>query len=177
MRRLARTAWHVASTGVLVLVVAFLALIALPRTFGGTTVVVETASMVGTAPTGSAVVLRPISAGNVNVGDIILVQRSRVGMRLMPVLHRVIARRIASGGQVVVRTKGDASEAPDPDPYIVPGRTYTPAVIFPRLGYAVAFLSTVRGWFGFVIAPTVLIAAIYLTRLWTTEESLAPSLT
>jgi signal peptidase len=131
--------------------------------------IVRSGSMTGTADVGSLVVARPITAENVHVGDIILIRRERNGQALAPVLHRVIKRQVDGAGQVVIRTKGDANTAPDPEPLALRGATVTPVLIVPHLGVALAALQTPVGWFGLVVFPILATMAVDLRRLWAGE--------
>ena len=126
--------------------------------------------MTGTADIGSVVLARPLEPSAVEPGDIIVMQLRENGVVHPPVLHRVIERRIDEAGEVVVRTKGDANESADPNPYVLRGKTATPVVVVPRVGFIVSVLQKPAGWFGVVVLPTVLFAAAYLCRLWGSEE-------
>jgi signal peptidase I len=138
---------------------------------GFETLTVRSASMTGTADVGSMVVARPITAGDVRVGQIILIRRERAGVALAPVLHRVIERQVDAAGQIIIRTKGDANTAADPEPLALRGPTVTPVLIVPHLGVAVAALQTPAGWFGLVVLPIVLALSVALGRLWTSDPA------
>ena len=117
-----------------------LAALVLPRAAGWHTYVVESGSMGHTAPIGSLVEMKPIAAGSVRKGDIVLLHRANG----TPVMHRVI-QVMVENGQVTVRTKGDANPTADPDFYPVPAFALTPTVILPRLGLAVPVLKSTEG--------------------------------
>jgi signal peptidase len=111
-----------------------------PFSAGWRPYVVESGSMGATAPTGSMVAMRPISSTDVGVGDIVLLHRANG----TPVLHRVIERTL-DNGRPMVRTKGDANPKADPGFYAVPATTLTPALVVPKVGYAVPMLRSTVG--------------------------------
>ena len=153
------------ATGVLMVLVAILALATMPRVLGYRTLTVQSASMTGTASVGSLVVARPLSANEVKVGDVVLVRRETDGVAAAPVLHRVIERRDRDG-QVVVRTKGDANARPDPTPYVLTGDTMTPALVVPQVGRWLAFARTPLGWTAIVAIPATLLLWLQLKSIW-----------
>lgn len=169
--RLAHRIARVASVAALIAIVGVLALLTASHALGYRTLVVRSGSMSGTADTGSVVIARPIAATDVEVGNVILIQRTSEGGELLaPVLHRVTDRRLDENGELVVQTKGDANPAPDPEPYALRGTTVTPVAVIPQLGFAVATVQTPVGWIAFVIIPLVLAAGLYLVRLWSPPE-------
>jgi len=153
----------------LVVMVGLIGLLAVSRVAGYKTLIVRSGSMTGTADIGSVVIARSLDARAVEVGDVILMQRREDGVVHPPVLHRVIESSI-DAGDVVVRTKGDANESADPDPFVLRGTTVTPVLVIPRVGFAVSLLQKPAGWFGVVILPTVLFAAAFLNRIWRSDE-------
>jgi hypothetical protein len=72
----------------------------------------------------------------------------------------------------MIRTKGDANTAPDPEPLALRGATVTPVLIVPHLGVVVAALQTPAGWFGLVILPIVVALSVALGRMWTSNTAL-----
>jgi signal peptidase len=108
-------------TVLLVASVVCLGLLAVPRLLGYGTLVVRSASMTETAPMGSLVLARPLDARDVRVGDVILVRREGA-VASPPVLHRVVSLTHRAD-EVVVTTKGDSNESPDPTPYLLRGTT------------------------------------------------------
>ena len=162
---------RMAVVAVLLVIVALGAALAFSRVMGYRTLTVQSGSMTGTADLGSVVVARHISAADVRVGQVILIQRQSQGAALKPVLHRVIERRADISGQIVIRTKGDANPAPDPEQYVLRGSTLTPVVIVPRVGRALAAVQTPVGWFGIVVLPLMVAVSFLLCRLWTGEKA------
>lgn len=75
----------------------------------------KTGSMSPTIPAGSVALVREIPASEVQVGDIITVDRPGN----LPVTHRVTEIEAMNNGQWRLSMKGDANEQPDPVPYEV----------------------------------------------------------
>jgi len=164
-RRLSGWLLRAGATGVLVVLIAFLGLAAVPRLAGYQTLTVQSASMTGTASVGSLVVARPLSADEVQVGDVVLVRKETDGVVAAPVLHRVIELQ-HRGGRVVVRTKGDANAQPDPTPYVLTGETMTPVLVVPQAGRWLAFARTPLGWTTIVAIPATLLLWLQLKSIW-----------
>jgi signal peptidase len=123
--------------------------------------VVLSGSMGRTAPVGSLVVGRPLPAERVAVGDVILLRPPPGARATTPVLHRVI-ERTQQDGEIVVRTKGDANPAPDPEPHTLRAATVTPVLVVPGLGYFLSYMRTPTGWLMLIL---VSIAIVCLTSL------------
>ena len=85
----------------------FFALLGLPRPF----YVVEGRSMEPTLKDGDLVVVRKARAEDVEVGDIIVFRQPGAASKI--IIHRVIAK-LEVKGRVLLRTKGDNNEKPDP---------------------------------------------------------------
>jgi signal peptidase I len=165
--------WIVGAVGMLAVIVMAVAIAAVvfPRVTGMRTLLIRSGSMTGTAPTGSLVFARSLEASDVQVDDVILMQREVEGRQVAPVLHRVIELSVNEASEIVVRTKGDANPDPDPEAYVLRGSTYTPALIVPRVGFVLATLRTPAGWFGFVVLPTIIGTIFWLRALWRKDES------
>jgi signal peptidase I len=91
-----------------VIVVAVL----IPRIGGATPYVVLTGSMQPHLPPGSLVVVRPVAAGELGIGDVITYQLHSGAAAV--VTHRIVAMTNDADGQPLFRTKGDANSAADP---------------------------------------------------------------
>jgi signal peptidase len=161
--RVARAVERAVSITALTTLVGMLGLLALSRVAGYQTLVVQSASMTGTADVGSFVVVRLVAPADVAVGDVILMTRQRDGMNLTPVLHRVIERYV-DGGQILVRTKGDAVTTADPEPYILSSTTATPVLVVPKLGYVLNTLQTPLGLSGLILGGAALMLVKVLRR-------------
>lgn len=151
-------------TGLLVAVVLCLALLALPRLFGYGTLVVHSGSMAETAPVGSLVLTRPLDTRDVRAGDVILVRREGA-TAAAPVLHRVVTLTHRAG-ETVVTTKGDSNPAPDPQPYVLRGRTMTPVLAVPYAGRALAVVRTPLGWTLLIGLPATVLLWMQLQAIW-----------
>ena len=101
----------VTTVGVLGLLVVALALLPLA---GWQVVRLATGSMSPGFPPDSLLLAQRIPAGQVRIGDIVMVQRPGA----LPVTHRVVSAT-PHGGLTELVLKGDANPAPDPAPYDV----------------------------------------------------------
>lgn len=113
--------------------------VVVPRLAGATPYAVLTGSMQPGLPPGSLVVVRPVDPSEIKVGSVITFQQES-GSPVV-VTHRVVAQGYDGHGEVVLRTKGDANNAPDRD-WVLPvqlkgERWYS----IPYLGYVNGVLS------------------------------------
>jgi len=125
---------------------------------GRTTYVVGGASMEPAIHQGSAIVVEPVAAGDLRVGDLVSM---RVGPEQAVFTHRIV-RVVERADGLWLETKGDANEAPDP--VLVPagaiiGRV---AVAISGIGYVIAALSTSSGLLLAAGLAGVLLALILL---------------
>jgi signal peptidase I len=113
--------------------------------------------------TGDLVVTRPVQAGEVSVGDIIVV-RSVQGPDYL-LCHRVTG--IEKSPSIVFKTKGDANTSADP--FTVPAGNLVGEMAFsiPGAGYLVRFLQTRAGLVFSLVIPGLAIIAICLRSLKT----------
>lgn len=109
--------------------------------------VVRSGSMEPMIQTGGMVLVRAVPAADVRVGDVVAVQRPD-GIR---VTHRVLSARL-EGARVVLQLKGDANDAPDPDPVAVTGAGRVVWAV-PLVGRLSTELTSARG--GFVLGCLV----------------------
>lgn len=132
MTKILKTSASALVFAVLVLICgAFLAI----RMSGLGTYVVTGGSMEPTIHKGSLVLVQPIVASAVRVGDVItFVQYGQT------VTHRVIAITTAADGTLQFKTKGDANVAADPEDKVFPLQVGVARVAVPSVGYAVANL-------------------------------------
>jgi len=103
--------WIAAIGGVICIVLVILA-----YTAGITLIMFKTGSMSPTIPAGSVAVVQRIPASEIEIGDIVTVDRPGE----LPVTHRVTS--IGDGptsAERVITMKGDANAVEDPGPYIV----------------------------------------------------------
>jgi signal peptidase len=88
-------------------------------------------------PEGSVVVVTPMPANSVRIGDVITFAA--------PDDHRIVTHRVVqiveAGDEPVVRTKGDANNAPDPwDAQLLGGTVWKKRFSIPKLGYGMVWL-------------------------------------
>ncbi|GGM46322.1 hypothetical protein GCM10011608_33850 [Micromonospora sonchi] len=119
----------------------------------------KTGSMSPTIPAGSLAVVREIPASEVQVGDIVTVDRDPQP----PITHRVV--EIADGNESVrlLTLRGDANESNDSAPYAV---THVRLVEWsvPKLGYAVRAVSNVYAMSLITIGTAAIVTWAYWPR-------------
>lgn len=133
--------------------------------FGWHTDAVLSGSMEPALPVGGAVVIKPVDAAQVEVGDIIVFS--------LPGKERLIAHRVISIGYAPERlfhTKGDANE--EPDIYTVPEEHVVGKVCFcvPYLGYFSHFVRTPVGFLLTLCIPMLLLIVPRGVRKATLEK-------
>ena len=158
------------------LIVALIALAAAlvaavaPRALGYGTFAVHGGSMGESIPNGSLVYTRSLPAGDVKIGDVILVREESAAL---PKVHRVVAI-YPEGDHVAVRTKGDANQTLDPDLYVLPDRVATPTRTVPYLGYLLGLVVTPLGGSLLVALPTTLLCLFALRAIWAPQRRTTP---
>lgn len=88
--------------------------VAIPRIAGGTPYTVLTGSMEPDLPPGTLVVVRPVDAEDIALGDVITFQLESGEPTVAT--HRVVAVGTRLDGEQVFTTQGDANGAPDRNP-------------------------------------------------------------
>lgn len=124
----------------------------------------RTGSMSPAIPAGSVAMVREIPATEMEVGDVVTVER---GEGVLPVTHRVTALlgTDATTGQVDFEMRGDANAVEDPEPYS--------AVEVRRVVFSVAGAARVIQWFGnpYVLGSLTLGAAtLVIWAFWPREH-------
>ncbi|GAA1490745.1 signal peptidase I [Brachybacterium sacelli] len=146
--------WAAAALGLLCAVVAVLT-----SFLGFQVMLFSSGSMEPTIPVGSAALVSSVEAADVEVGDIVTVER---GAGELPVTHRVVAVEPADTADARLLTlRGDANDQDDPAPYEV---TEVGRMVFSVPGVAplVAQLGTSR-----MLAPLGVVAAAFVIwGLW-----------
>ena len=126
-------------------------LVALAWLFDITLIMFRTGSMAPTIPAGSVAAVRQVPASEIDVGDIITVDREGQ----LPVTHRVTGVEPGSTDEErIITMRGDANDADDPHPYTV---TQVRTTLF-----AIPGLAPVIVWFGnpFVLGGVTLAAGV-----------------
>jgi signal peptidase len=142
----------------------FLALAVLPRLGLYRPVTVLSGSMRPTFAPGDMIVVRPEPVSAVRVGQVISYQVP-TGARQVET-HRVI-RVLSGGAHPVIKTQGDANNAPDPWTAKLEGSTaWQLTAVVPKLGYVVnALRSQTLRMAAIFIAP-LLLALLFLLEIW-----------
>ena len=154
MRRLAKWLINI-MLGLVVLVAVFAFL--LPSVFSSSLAVVYSGSMEPAMPVGALAWIDPVDAATIKVGDIIAF--NPVHDPETTVSHRVV--EVVEEETLSFRTKGDASE--DPDPWEVPAANVIGRVRFdiPHIGYVLErigdYTKSKLGFALFICLPTVLL--------------------
>lgn len=147
--------WIAAAGGVICIVLVILA-----YTAGITLIMFKTGSMSPTIPAGSVAVVQRIPASEIEIGDVVTVDRAGK----LPVTHRVTS--IGDGptaGERIITMKGDANAVEDPAPYTVAsGRI----VLFSVPGIATVIVGMGNPFVlgGITIAATVLVVWAFWPR-------------
>lgn len=103
--------WIGACSGVAFLIIALFCVI-----FGYSVVLFSTGSMAPTVPRGSLSLVKSVPAAQVNIGDVLTVERHNSP----PLTHRVIEiRETNDPNERVVLMQGDANASPDPESYTI----------------------------------------------------------
>ncbi len=122
------------------------------------TYVVSGPSMEPAIHRGSAIVVEPVDAAVLRVGDVVTM---RVGPDRAIFTHRIV-RLVAGADGLWLETKGDANEGPDPalvPASVVIGRV---AVTISAIGYVIAALSTPNGALLVAGLAGILLAVVHL---------------
>jgi len=134
--------------------------VAVPKFFGYDSFVIYSGSMEPTVKMGSLLVVKPVAAEDLQVGDVIVFRS--------PGNHATITHRIAGireeNGQRIFTTKGDASSNPDPREVRLQGQVGKMAYTIPYLGYLVDFVKTKEGTLIFLVAPALGLGLMHLWR-------------
>jgi len=166
--RLIRGTIHVVALVAAVVSIGLLLLVGVgARTGRFQVLTVLTGSMTPVAPRGSMAVVEPKPRASLAVGDVLAYA--------IPVEdHHVVTHRVIEvhhqGSATVIRTKGDANDAPDPWVAVLNEPTvWTERIAVPHLGQAISVLrSPMVNHLG-QLAPLVL-AALFLCNLWRRPE-------
>ncbi len=150
------------SAGLLALVLLLgVAVIVVPAVTGSTPMTVLTGSMEPTYPPGTLIIVKPIDAAEIRIGDPITYQIES-GKEAV-VTHRVISVTSSSDGSTSFTTQGDANDAPDAAQVIpeqIRGKVW---YSLPWIGYANTMLNgSDRAWIVPIIAVGLFLYAGYM---------------
>ncbi len=160
--------------GVVVLSLGGLMLLGLgPRTGRYQVATVLSASMRPTVAEGSMVLITPMAARDVRVGDIVTYQIPVEDRRV--VTHRVV-EILEAGDHPVIRTQGDANNAPDPwTARMDAGPLWKVRADVPKLGSAVTALrQPVAQRMSVLVLPLVM-CVIWLRDIWLPRRTEPPA--
>ena len=144
---------------VLILVVVFGVVLAkvVPLT-GRQTIIVGGRSMEPAIAMGSAIVVTPVVAADLRVGEVVSL---RAGKDKALFTHRIVSIDERSTG-TWVHTKGDANVSPDPSPVPAADVVGRVDVAIPLAGYLIALLSIPTGVLFLIGLAATLLAAVWL---------------
>ncbi|MDX6512549.1 MAG: signal peptidase [Gaiellaceae bacterium] len=156
-------------SGLAVLLVVFYAALML---LGLRPAAVYSGSMEPKLHVGSLVVVRPVAASTLKVGDIITFNDPYVAKRL--VTHRIV--RIVERPQGrAYRTKGDANPARDPWAIELPAKVGKYSFDVPFVGYALVYARTREIRTLLVLLASLALLGALLQRIWRTAPVPSPS--
>ncbi|MFD8237474.1 MULTISPECIES: signal peptidase I [Actinomycetes] len=153
VRRVRELLLNLAAAGGAVCIVAVIATVV----FSISLVLFKTGSMSPAIPAGSLALVREIPAAEIQIGDVVTVNRPGK----LPITHRVQTITPAQGEARTITMKGDANAEPDPAPYVVE-RVRVVLWSVPGLAYPLAAAANpvVLG------ATTLAVAALVTWVLW-----------
>ncbi len=143
-------------------VIALLLLVGGPKVLPYRVDVVASGSMAPTFPKGSIVVLGPISADAVAVGDVITFYPPD---HTSLVTHRVVQIKDGTDGRVFI-TQGDANPLPDPWELPATGNGWHCVLHLPYLGYLLSIGALSLGPISLIDVPIIALGLTILIPLW-----------
>lgn len=155
--------------------VSVLVWLAFAQVTGATLIIFRTGSMAPTIPQGALAVSLPVTADQVQVGDVVTVPRASDGL---PITHRVMDIRATDPSGADVQStntsrelvlKGDANSTTDPRPYLV-HETRRVIAAAPMLGSVLMLLQSPIG----LGSLTLLAGALSVWAFWPTSRAELP---
>lgn len=126
--------------------------------------VIDTGSMRPTLNPGDVAVLKSERLTDLQKGQIVAFHPP--GEQSLTVVHRVFSIRRADGG-VLIQTKGDANNAPDPwRARLVDNTVWRETLKMPKVGYLAAWSQQRPVRLGLLIAIVVLLVVMMLGWIW-----------
>jgi signal peptidase len=121
-----------------------------------------------TIPMGAEIVLRPVQAMKLRVGDVITFRRP--GQLDQLVTHRIVRIENARGGRRFV-TKGDANAVPDSWRIPARGTGWREVFAVPYVGYLMQGFRAPYVRFGIVALLAIALTTLVLRRIWANPEA------
>lgn len=147
--------WIAAAGGAVCLLLVILA-----WTFDITLMMFRTGSMAPDIPAGSVAVVQRVPAAEVEVGDVVTVDRDPE----LPVTHRVTSVSAGAAGEERILTlRGDANEQDDPHPYTVVS-VRTVLIAIPGIAPVIAGLGNPFVLGGITIGASILVGWAFWPR-------------
>lgn len=135
-------------------------LVAAAFLFNITLMMFKTGSMSPTIPAGAVAVVREIPASEVEVGDVVTIDRAGQ----LPVTHRVTSvQRAQDPDERVITMKGDANQQDDPQPYTV-AKVRIVMFSVPGVARVIAAMSNPYVLGGITIGATLLVTCAFWPR-------------
>jgi signal peptidase I len=171
MSTAARRLGTAATWAVLGFVLAVLLAAAAPLALGDRSYVVKSGSMAPEIETGDVLVVEPVPADSVEVGEIVTFDNPDAGGQLTS--HRVRAIEATDEG-LRFTTQGDSNTADERWSIAAAGTVGRALYRVPKLGFAVNVIQSPAGKLGLIVLPALLLAISLLSRIWSRPESEGP---
>lgn len=150
---------NIITTVMVVLLIIFAALLTVPKMLGGDTYVVMSGSMEPTHKTGSLIYTKKtVSADELQIGDVITFRLNGSTVAT----HR-ITDISTDDGIYMFQTKGDANEAPDPNPVHEDNVIGKVMFSIPYLGYAADYVQHPPGIYIAAMLGIVLLLLTFIS--------------
>jgi signal peptidase len=158
---------QVATWAVLGFVLAVLLAAAAPLALGDRSYVVKSGSMAPAIETGDVLVVDPVPAESIEVGEIVTFDNPDGSGQLMS--HRVRAVEATDGG-LRFTTQGDANTADERWTIAADGTVGRALYRVPKLGFGVNVIQSPAGKIGLIALPALLLTISLLSRIWGRPE-------
>ena len=158
---------NIVTTAIVILLVAFALLLAVPRFIGMDTYVVVSGSMEPVHKTGSLIyTTKNVDPAEIEVGDVITFQMSATTRAT----HRVVAV-VEENGVPMFQTKGDANDAPDAN--LVPYEDVIGRALFsiPGMGYVANYIQNPPGLYFAAAFGVILIILVFISDMLIEDDS------
>lgn len=155
------------TTAIVVVLVVFALLLAVPRFIGVDTYVVVSGSMEPVHKTGSLIyTTKNVDPAEIEVGDVITFQMSATTRAT----HRVVAI-VEENGVPMFQTKGDANDAPDAN--LVPYENVIGRALFsiPGMGYVASYIQNPPGLYFAAAFGVILIILVFISDMLIEDEN------